>query len=240
TGLAAGNYSGTITLTAPGASGSPATVAVSLALAQTPSLGVSPTSLTFSGAAGGTNPASQPVAIANNGGGTLTWSASSNQTWLTISPASGTGAANPSVSVNTTGLAAGNYSGTITLTAPGASGSPATVAVSLALAQIPSLGVSPTSLTFSGTAGGTNPASQPVTIANNGGGTLNWSASSNQTWLTISPASGTGAANPSVTVNTTGLAAGNYSGTITLTASGATGSPATITVNLAVTQAPYT
>jgi dUTPase len=238
TGLTAGNYSGTITLTAPGATGSPATVAVSLAITQNPSLGVSPTSLTFSGTPGGSNPASQSVAIANNGGGTLSWSAASNQSWLTISPASGTGAGNPSVSVNTTGLTAGNYSGTITLTAPGATGSPATVAVSLAITQNPSLGVSPTSLTFSGTPGGSNPASQSVAIANNGGGTLNWSAASNQSWLTISPASGTGAANPSVSVNTTGLAAGNYSGTITLTAPGATGSPATVAVSLAITQNP--
>src|SRR5262245_15410929 len=53
----------------------------------------------------------------------------------------------------------------------------------------PAIGVSPASFTFTATAGGVNPANQSLSITNTGGGTLNWTASDNQPWLTISPAS---------------------------------------------------
>src|SRR5205085_10392729 len=53
----------------------------------------------------------------------------------------------------------------------------------------PTIGVSPSSMSFSATAGGANPAGQALSISNTGGGTLNWTASSNQTWLSISPTS---------------------------------------------------
>jgi hypothetical protein len=39
------------------------------------------------------------------------------------------------------------------------------------------------SLTFAGMAGVGNPATQTVTIANTGGGTLNWTAGKTQAWL---------------------------------------------------------
>jgi hypothetical protein len=71
-------------------------------------------------------------------------------------------------------------------------------------------------------------------VSNTGGGTLNWTTSDNQTWLSVSPASGTGAGALSVSVNTTGLAAGTYTGTVTVTAAGATGSPKTVAVTLTV------
>ena len=55
----------------------------------------------------------------------------------------------------------------------------------------PSIGVSPSSLCYTATVGGSNPANQSISITNTGGGTLNWTASSNQSWLTVSPTSGT-------------------------------------------------
>jgi hypothetical protein len=99
----------------------------------------------------------------------------------------------------------------------------------------PTIGVSPSSLSFTATAGGANPASQSLSITNAGGGTLNWSASSNQTWLSISPVSGTAPSTAVVSVSITGLAAGTYSGAITITATGATNSPLTVPVTLTVT-----
>ena len=57
-----------------------------------PTLIVSHTTLNFTAtAAGGSNPSSQTVRITNGGGGTLSWSSSSNASWLTISPPSGRG-----------------------------------------------------------------------------------------------------------------------------------------------------
>ena len=96
-----------------------------------PAIGVSPASMSFSATAGGSNPASQSLSITNTGGGTLTWTASSNASWLSVSPASGTAPSTATVSVNITGLAAGTYNGAITITAPGASNTPLSVPVTL-------------------------------------------------------------------------------------------------------------
>lgn len=98
----------------------------------------------------------------------------------------------------------------------------------------PTIGVSPSSLSFTATAGGANPANQSISITNTGGGTLNWTASDNATWLTVSPASGTAPSTLTASVNITGLAAGTYNGTITITATGATNSPVSVPVTLTV------
>lgn len=98
----------------------------------------------------------------------------------------------------------------------------------------PTIGVSPSSMSFSATAGGANPSSQSLSITNTGGGTLNWTASSNQTWLSIAPTSGTAPSTPSVSVNITGLAAGTYNGAISISATGATNTPVSVPVTLTV------
>ncbi len=98
----------------------------------------------------------------------------------------------------------------------------------------PTIGVSPSSLSFTATAGGANPASQSVSISNTGGGTLNWTASSNQSWLSVSPTSGTAPSTATVSVNITGLAAGTYNGAITISATGATNTPVSVPVTLTV------
>ncbi len=96
-----------------------------------PILIVNPESLNFIVTFGDGNPADQTIDISNGGSGTLTWSAIKNESWLSLAPTSGTGASTITVSINTGGLTAGEYSDTITITAPGASGSPKTVPVSL-------------------------------------------------------------------------------------------------------------
>ena len=112
------------------------------------------------------------------------------------------------------------------------------VSVTTGNTTIPKLAVSPSSLSFTATAGGANPAAKTLSVSNAAGGTLSWTASDNQTWLSVSPASGSVAAistgSTAVSVSTAGLAAGTYSGTITFTASGATGSPVTVPVTLTV------
>jgi hypothetical protein len=101
----------------------------------------------------------------------------------------------------------------------------------------PTIGVSPSSLSFTATAGGSNPANQTISITNTGGGTLNWTASDNATWLTVSPASGTAPSTLTASVSITGLVAGTYNGTITITATGATNSPLSVPVTLTVNAA---
>jgi uncharacterized protein (TIGR03437 family) len=92
---------------------------------------VAPQALAFQYTYAGTVPAAQNVAIGNTGGGTLAWTAASDSYWVVISAASGSAPATLAVSVNPVNLAAGTYTGNVQIAAAGATGSPATVSVTL-------------------------------------------------------------------------------------------------------------
>ncbi|MBI4007374.1 MAG: hypothetical protein HY354_02645 [Planctomycetes bacterium] len=75
------------------------------------------------------------------------------------------------------------------------------------------------------------------TVWNCGKGMLNWSVSEDCNWLTLEPSSGISAGErDTVTacVDTTGLDAGNYSCTVTITGTGASNSPGTCVIKLKV------
>lgn len=199
-----------------------------------PVLSVSPTTLNFTEVQGGAVPPAQSVSIANSGSGTLSFTAQSGASWLSASPLSGSAPATVTISVSA--LAAGSYTGHITVTAAGASQSPQTITVNLTVTAPPPpnpvLSVSPTTLTFSEVQGGAVPPAQSVSISNSGSGTLGFTAQSDAAWLTATPASGSAPA--TVTISVSALAAGSYTGHITVTAAGAAQSPQTVTVNLTV------
>ena len=199
-----------------------------------PAIGASPTSLSFAATQGGNNPATKTVSISNTGGGTLSWSASPNTTWLAVSPASGSGNGAVTVSATTGILTAGSYNGNITLSATGASSM--TVPVMFTLTAAPNISLTPSSLNYAATQGAANPANQTVSLTNTGG-TLNWTVSDNASWLSVSPASGSSSRTLTAVVNTTGLAAGPHNGTITVSATGS--SSKTVAVTLTVS-APTT
>ncbi len=202
-----------------------------------PTISLSPPSLqTFSAVVGGSNPAPQTITINNSGGGTLSWQASDNQNWLSLSSTSGSAGAVVTVSISIIGLSAGNYTGTITITATGATNTPLNVPITLTVnSPSPTISLSPPSLqTFSAVVGGSNPAPQTITINNSGGGTLSWQASDTQNWLSLSSTSGSAGAVVTVSISITGLSADNYTGTITITAPGATNTPQTVSVQLTV------
>ena len=209
-------------------------------------LTLSPTSLTFNVIAGGTAPPTQTLSVQSSRRTSFTASASvqgEGLHWLTISP-SGSLTTNQSltVSANQSGLAAGTYSGTISLRA---SRSTQTVRVTLAV-RAATITLSPTSLSFTATAGGASPASQTLSVA--AAATTSFTASSSvqsggTNWLGISP-SGALTTNRTLTVsvNPAGLAAGSYKGTISVASSGgAQTASVTLTVNPAggaITLAP--
>ncbi|MGB9834826.1 MAG: lectin like domain-containing protein, partial [bacterium] len=60
----------------------------------------------------------------------------------------------------------------------------------LSILSPPSLSFTPSSFTFTATQGGVNPPPQTLEVWNSGGGTLNWAASKNSSWLSLSPTSG--------------------------------------------------
>jgi hypothetical protein len=147
------------------------------------------------------------------------------------------------VSVTTGTLTAGSYSGSVTLSATGATSVTVPVAFTVAAAPVPpAIGASPTSLSFAATQGAANPGSQTLNITNPGGSTLTWSLTDNQTWLGLSITSGTTTTETdsvTVSVNTSGLSAATYNAAITVTATGASNTPQTIPVTLTLS-APAT
>jgi hypothetical protein len=105
---------------------------------------------------------------------------------------------------------------------------------------LPVLSPNPSSLNPN-CAQGYNAASQSFTIQNAGDGTLNYVINKDVDWFAVTPASGASSGEQdTITVNydTSGLAAGTYTGAIILTAPGASGSPRTIQVTLTVTAVP--
>ncbi len=198
-------------------------------------LSVSTNTVTLTGVANGGSSPSQGVSISNTGGGTLIWTASGTQSWLTLSAPSGTAPSTLTIGASTNLLSAGTYTDTVTVGSASATGSPQLISVTLVLTAPPILGVSANTLNFTGVAGGANPSAQTLNIANNGAGVLNWTAAKTQPWLTLSATSGTGAAAVNVGASIAGLSAGTYTDTITVTASGALLSPQTVTVTLVLT-----
>ncbi len=106
-----------------------------------PTIGVSPTSLSFfMYVFRPLPPPSQTLKITNLGGGTLTWTATSNRSWLKIGPKTGTAPSTVTVSVDRAALPIGingyrpsSLQASITVSAVGASNTPQKVPVTLSL-----------------------------------------------------------------------------------------------------------
>ena len=211
--------------------------AITVMLIPQSKLAVAPASLQFGYTVGGDAPAAQSFQVTNGGsGGTLAWTATASDAWMTVSPASGTAPSTLSVSISAAGLGAGTYTGSILIAAAGASNTPASIGVTLTVTEAPaSLTVAPQAIAFQYTYGGAVPPAQNVTITNAGGGTLAWTASTSAYWLGVSAASGGAPASLAVSVNPANLAAGTYTENVTILSAGATGSPAQVSVTLVVT-----
>ena len=220
---------GTIRVTSDGAIGSPVDVTVTQAGAfEQPVLSVSPTNRDVANNAGVT-----PFGVSNTGTGTMLWTAqvTSGSSWLSItSGASGNNAGTVTCAFNSN-TSTSSRTGTVRITATGATGSPADVTVTQAGITQPVLYVSPVSRDVAKDAGITT-----FNVFNIGTGTMAWTAAvtSGGSWLSItSGASGSysGTISCSYFANTT---TSSRTATIRVTASSATGSP----VDVTVTQAP--
>jgi uncharacterized protein (TIGR03437 family) len=239
-GLGAGDYTGSITVTATGASNSPVTVTVTLTVRANSQLQVSPSQLSFHFQTGGSVPPGQTLSVSSNGS-PLSYTVAATTTagnWLLVNPVGGSTPGQVEVSVNPAGLAAGTYAGSVTVSSSGAANSPVTVSVSLTVSANPRLEVSPESLTFYFQTGGSAPAAQPIAVSSGSTAlpfTVSFTTTSGGSWLVPSPLSGATSATVGVSVNPAGLSAGTYSGSVTITASGAVGSPRTVAVTLVVT-----
>lgn len=201
------------------------------------SLGLSSNSLNFAANFQGPNPPAQNVSL-TSGGGVLAWTTSSDSSWLTVSPGSGTGNGALQVSVNSSNLSGGTYTGTVTVFSFGAASLTQTISVTLTVTvPPPSIAVSQGSLSFTTNQGQPAPPAQAIAITNGGNGSFSYSISSDSSWLSASPTSGSTPGSTSVSVSSTGLATGSYTGHITITAAGVSNSPVSIPVSLEVLSA---
>ncbi len=128
----------------------------------------------------------QPLLLQNEGSGAITWSASSDQSWLSFSPTHGVFSDVQKIMVGgeRTNLAPGDYSGTITFSSN--VGTMQTVKVGMTVRPLPAnagavLAVNPAVLSFTAIDGGADPSVQSLVINNPGSQPLYWSLGDNTT-----------------------------------------------------------
>jgi hypothetical protein len=204
------------------------TVTIPVHITTVPAIGLNPTSLAYAGTVGGTTSA-HSIAISNVGGGTLTWSASSNVTWLTLSPYSGTNAGTITATMNPAGMVlAGGYSATVTVTAVGATTKTIHVTLTLTAASTSSgtsFSLSPLTLAYTARVGSPNMTGN-VTVTNTGSTAISVTWADSINWLVAITPGLTQTIQPghsgmyTVTASFANLAAGSYSGTATISGGG--------------------
>ncbi|MCZ6490028.1 MAG: hypothetical protein O7A06_05805, partial [Acidobacteria bacterium] len=212
---------------------------------------LSQTGLTFTAVSnGGTVPA-QSFGVLNTGAGLLNWSVDrstlSGEDWLTVSPSIGTTDAGTlevplvEVSVSAAALEPGEYYGQVQVTSQESGNSPQVATVVLNVLPVgsnPGPRVGPTGMIFTGIAGGSDPASQTITVSNLTGSSKTFVSgrftSDGSDWFTQSPSTGTVSPNqPSQIVlqpRIAGLTVGARRGTLTL----AFGDGSVLTVEMAL------
>lgn len=229
------NADGTLTV-----GGTPSPAAVSLSAA----------SATFSTTLTSTTPpANQTVAVVNAGGGalkglqvSLAYTPNQRGGWLSVRLDSDSAPATLTLSAQRGTLPAGEYTATVSVTAPGATTGPQTIAVSLLVrdpASIPSIQLSNTDITFTA-ASTTIPAAQTVQVTNGGGGTLTGLSAAISYgpgatgWLSAVLGGFTAPTALTLRPTITGLTVGSYSATVVI--SGVDVAARSLNVTLRVTQ----
>jgi hypothetical protein len=199
-----------------------------------PQIQLDKTSMTFS-LSEGNNSDSDTFTISNSGTGTLNWTVSADEGWITVSPTWGQDTGTVMVTVSSSGLPAGTYMGEITVTDVNASNSPQKVKVSLTVTGSGDavIQVNRENLYF-GSKGGIVTGAQTFMITNIGEGDMNWTISKRSWQLDVFPTSGSDTGIITVTVDPADLTGGVYYGTLTITSPDAVNSPKNVNVFLSV------
>jgi uncharacterized protein (TIGR03437 family) len=249
-------YSGQVTIAGPNATPPSVTVNVSLTVigASPPALSIAPATQSFAIVQGG-QPVQGQVTVSNSGGGTLPFSAQANSdaNWLTLS-GNGSGVATPSSAASLgftvnpgAGLTAGLHRGQITVTDT-SSGTQKTAAVTLLVNDAQqTIQLSQAGLTFTAVTNAVTLPSHSFSVFNLGQGSMAWTTQAQtippgQSWLRVAPASASGTSAPgspgqvTISVNQTGLAAGQYYGIVKVLAPSAANTSQSVSVLLNVVQ----
>ena len=202
---------------------------------QRPGLSVSPTTIERSTTLNSNESFTETIQVSNSGTGQLAWTATDDKSWITLGKNSGNGNGSIPVTINSTGLDGGTYHGTITVTSPGAIGSPARVAVTLTVLS-PGLSVSPNSIHETASTGSTTPKTVTLQVTNSGNGTITWTATKSAPWLSLSKASGGAPDAVIVTLDPTGVLPGVQRDTIVFTSPEATNKTVKVPVEFTISQ----
>ena len=219
--LSAGVYLGTITVVSPGSS--PVSIAISLTVFQAaPPLRVTPSELTVQGVTSTVRTVSQRnVDISSDTPAmqfAISRSAESTR-WLSISAASGQTPATVVITVDSAGLAVGVYTGVLTVTLAGDSSTSQTVRVTLTVSPPPSMGATPTAISYSFRQGQPPPGPQAIALSSTGTDlpyTVAINTANGGNWLFADRAAGTTPQPVIAQVNPLGLGPGEYRGTMTI------------------------
>jgi uncharacterized protein (TIGR03437 family) len=233
-----GTYIGTITLTPLTGTGSGIPTTVQVTLNATSAITVTPTPSSVSLSAGaGTAAVQQNVVLStttSNVPFTAAATTTSGGSWLSVSTSDTLLPGTIRISANPASLTPGSYSGSVTVTAQGAT--VATIPVTFTVTAAATLQITPTSLTFNHqTTSTSQPASQPIQVNSSTAG-ITWNATAVSTggWLDVSPRTGTTPGTVNVSVNAVGLSPGTYTGTVSVTSPSASNSPQNVNVTLNV------
>lgn len=196
-----------------------------------PGLIVSPTTLSFTTYENST-PQAQTIQIDADTAGTAQWTAIVDAPFpVTMGAASGVTPANISVSIDTAGMAIGNYKGRIYLYADGTE---YPIDINLTIKEIPRLTVSPSSIVLHYVKGSSLPSAfLNITTTSD---SVSYTAQADATWLVLSSTSGNTPSTITVSPDSSvsSFASGTYNANITVTAPDAKGSPITLPVTLQV------
>jgi hypothetical protein len=198
------------------------------------SLAAAPPSLSFAAPSAALT---QTISISNAGTGTLTWTASVDQPWVSLDATLGTCPAAISVKVNLAGLAPGAYQANVRVVSTDAVNSPLVIPVTLSIRVPAVLTLSAQTITIDALAG-TIPQPQVVQVTNSGGGTLTWTAVSDARWLTLDPSGGSAPGASILNLNMVGMQYGVYQATVTFTSPEAVNGPQTVSVTVRLLRAP--
>ena len=192
-------------------------------------------------------PNPQTFRVRNSGERNLSYSVSSDRSWLIVDPVSGTSSGEWDaiyVSVDISSLQAGVHTGTISVSSSDAYNSPVRMSASVTVTekQKPFITLDKVGLSFSSFAASANPSAQNFRVKNGGVDTLNYSVSSNSSWLTVSPGSGSSTGEwdtITVSVDNSGLDVGTYQGTISVSSPDVDNSPQNISVEMRIELPPW-
>lgn len=239
-GLAPGVYGGTVLVNSTGVPS--ARIDVTLNIVSAAQLSASPSTLSFLRQLGSEAGVTEQLVFVSSSGSpaslTVTPSTTDGGSWLQASATTSTTPGVVAVRVNTAGLAAGAYNGSVAIAAQGLT--TLTVPVSLTISTVPFLRLDPTALNLAAVRNGPavtqsialNPSSSLIPF------TVSVSTASGGNWLIVTPLNGAAPGNLDVSANPSGLPAGLYSATIQLSAPGAANPTVTIPVSFTVTDFP--